>query len=79
MAIEMSMFGSRCKGCPHVHYTWHQDIKHYPQVYCTFPDEYIWSTAPPVIERKILLTFSESVHETPKWCPLQIECKLKVI
>ena len=73
------MFESRCRGCSYAHYTWHKTIKYYPQVYCTFPNEYAWPTAPPETERKILLTFPESVHKTPKWCPLQIECKLKAI
>ncbi len=73
------MFGSRCRGCNHVYYTWERGVKEYPQVYCTFPDEHAWATAPPVVERKILLTFNEAVHETPKWCPHQVECKLRAI
>jgi hypothetical protein len=73
------MLASRCRGCPHVYYTWQRGVKEYPQVRCTFPNEYSWPTAPPEIERKILLTFTEAVHKTPKWCPLQVEYKLKSI
>ncbi len=63
------MFNSRCRECPHVYYTWYVGQKEYPQVYCVFPKKYSWPTAPPVVKQKKLLTYSESVHKTPKWCP----------
>lgn len=71
------MFNSRCMKCPHIHYIWCHGQKEYPQMYCVFPNEYSWPTTPPVVKHKKLLTYSEAVHKTPKWCPLRMKGKVQ--